>query len=628
MELLILSSVEHQPINNADSLKTEILHGKSYLVAPITIMVSGVLNGSRGPLLYPSEDVLKSVADWNYIPLVKGHPTSNGNFISAKDPNILAEVGLGILLNSKGFWDQSTKKAKIKSDGWFDIETCNKVAPGLIDNIKKRKKIEVSTGLFADNEQVENQSFEGVPYTTVTRNYRPDHLAILLDQKGACSVKDGCGIHNKANDQSGSSSRSKAQRGRELTLNYRRVLQLLGILSNPSPDSTTQDKDLINNELSHGDIRSTLSSLLRDRFPAKDQSMPGMYDESIYIYSVFDDYVVYKANGKLYQLGYTIDAQDKVTLSNDTPQEVIEITSYKPVNLSLNQSNPNSNPVLEVGVVTANQEKENTQTEVTQMALDQNQKISIVKNLVTNCSCGGVNAPWKGKDEQSLLKLSDDTLSAYNEMLTVMKGNQINNQSNNNHTQTPTLQPTVLTDNRGNYFILNEGNQLIPLTISGAIPTNNQQSVISGTTPNQVPGFAPSNFPQGGNVPVATPVNQKPLDLDAWVKSMPVEAQPIWNEAMNLSREQKNALINQLTANMEGDAKDQATAIYEAMQIPQLRILASSVPVVNQEPQTPTVNYLGRQLGSLFPPTQTPINEQPLLAPVYNFNRNGQQKSN
>ena len=52
--------------------------------------------------------------------------------------------------------------------------------------------MEVSTGLFTENEEVHGE-FRGKPYIAVARNYRPDHLAWLPDQIGACSLAAGCG---------------------------------------------------------------------------------------------------------------------------------------------------------------------------------------------------------------------------------------------------------------------------------------------------------------------------------------------------------------------------------------------------------------------------------------------------
>ena len=53
--------------------------------------------------------------------------------------------------------------------------------------------MEVSTGLKTYN--VEKEGFhDGVLYKAVARNLRPDHLALLPDQKGAYSIEQGGGL--------------------------------------------------------------------------------------------------------------------------------------------------------------------------------------------------------------------------------------------------------------------------------------------------------------------------------------------------------------------------------------------------------------------------------------------------
>ena len=61
--------------------------------------------------------------------------------------------------------------------------------------------IEVSTGYFADKLD-ESGEFEGEEYDGVQINLRPDHLAILPNTIGACSVDDGCGFPRTNADSS------------------------------------------------------------------------------------------------------------------------------------------------------------------------------------------------------------------------------------------------------------------------------------------------------------------------------------------------------------------------------------------------------------------------------------------
>ena len=76
------------------------LNGREHIVAPLTLIVPGVLNGSRGPLLYPADEVSKNPSAWNHVPIVVYHPTENGQGISARDPDVLNKQGIGVILRA------------------------------------------------------------------------------------------------------------------------------------------------------------------------------------------------------------------------------------------------------------------------------------------------------------------------------------------------------------------------------------------------------------------------------------------------------------------------------------------------------------------------------------------------
>lgn len=175
--------------NIAGKIRRESLQGRLYLVAPLTMIVPGVLSGSRGSLYYPLEEIRKNPTAWNGMPITLGHPSIDGKPVSARTPEVLNTKALGMILRTQA--DQ-----ELISEGWFDIELTNRSAPGLIDRIEAGKKVEVSTGLGVQQEIV-NGEYNGRAYQAIARNYQPDHLAILLDTPGACSINDGCGVNNE-----------------------------------------------------------------------------------------------------------------------------------------------------------------------------------------------------------------------------------------------------------------------------------------------------------------------------------------------------------------------------------------------------------------------------------------------
>ena len=178
--------MQHIVANFSGGVRREIRNGRHYLVAPATLIVPGVLDGNQGPLLYPIEEIRETVDDWEGIPITVGHPTWGGHPTSAREPGVLDRLGIGALQRPE------VKGGKLIAEAWFDVVATRRVAPVIIDLLSMGQRIELSTGLFSDNERAE----PGAPYDFIARNYRPDHLAILLGQKGACSVADGCGILN------------------------------------------------------------------------------------------------------------------------------------------------------------------------------------------------------------------------------------------------------------------------------------------------------------------------------------------------------------------------------------------------------------------------------------------------
>lgn len=170
------------------------LNGRPHLVAPVTLLVPGVLDGSDGPVFYPPEEVANEPEVWNGMPLVGYHAFRDGVPVSARRSDVLDQQGLGLVLNAH--YD-----GKLKGEAWFDegLTTAfdRNLSPEyrIVDRLFRGEPIEVSTGLFSKKEPAPGgATFNSKAYTHTARSYRPDHLAVLPDQVGACQIKDGCGI--------------------------------------------------------------------------------------------------------------------------------------------------------------------------------------------------------------------------------------------------------------------------------------------------------------------------------------------------------------------------------------------------------------------------------------------------
>lgn len=195
--------------NLSGTVRHKTFGDATYLVADATLIVPGVLNGSRGPLYYPADEVGKNAEAWNDTPILVNHPPEGK---LGKD--VLTSQGIGHVANSR------VVGHRLKASLWFNIERTKKLEPRIHDAVSNFQKMELSTGLGMDAEEAAEGAVFNHPtsgpqkYTHIVRNYRPDHVAILAEQIGACSVQDGCGVNNQADaDTQADSQSSTANKG-------------------------------------------------------------------------------------------------------------------------------------------------------------------------------------------------------------------------------------------------------------------------------------------------------------------------------------------------------------------------------------------------------------------------------
>lgn len=167
----------------AGKVKILIHEGKQVMSIPVVAIVEGVLND----YYVPSDEFGKFVNSWEGIPIPVDHPQVNGIHVSANLPDILSSRNIG------RFHNVEIVDNKLKGEMWIFVEDAKAKGFGeVINRLEKGEKIEVSTAYFADTEPTKG-NHNGVSYSGIHRNLRPDHLAILPDDIGACSVEQGCG---------------------------------------------------------------------------------------------------------------------------------------------------------------------------------------------------------------------------------------------------------------------------------------------------------------------------------------------------------------------------------------------------------------------------------------------------
>lgn len=280
-------------------IRREELEGEMHLVVPAVILTEGVHNGSKGPIYYPKEENARNPSAWDHMPVVVYHPKKNGKPTTARQPSVLNTRKIGIILNT-----ESEDGAKVKTEAWLNEKRLKKVDKRILEKLEKKQKVEVSTGLFMDLEE-EAGTWGKESYKLRATNYQPDHLAVLPDQIGACSIADGAGLLANAD--------SEEPEGVQFVMlrSAQEALKAVG-------------GSFAENELSFDGIRRQICDALASAY-----GQPGKYWGG-YVNEVYKDRVIYYAeDGKTYMVSYTVK-DDAVKLGDDET-EVRRVVEYKAV---------------------------------------------------------------------------------------------------------------------------------------------------------------------------------------------------------------------------------------------------------------------------------------------------------
>jgi hypothetical protein len=177
----------HLTLNTVTAaIRQEFVGNNSYMVVPAVAATSPVMNG----IYYPPEVWEWSQNSWNGRPVTINHPEHKGDYVLANDPQTLHESALGNLFAAT--YENNSLKGEMWLNEGSNAATNNADGIKIVTNFKAGKVLEVSTGLWVETVD-EAGEIDGKEYVARAVNVWPDHLAILPNDIGACSVKDGCG---------------------------------------------------------------------------------------------------------------------------------------------------------------------------------------------------------------------------------------------------------------------------------------------------------------------------------------------------------------------------------------------------------------------------------------------------
>lgn len=182
MSKTVRINVRHAIDNSA--IRRERRDGRDYMIVPSATMPDGiVMNGVR----YPANEIAKAFGSLENTPAPLGHPTIEGAFVSAKDPEGLARGWIGA-------WNRNVRRenGRVFIDKVIDVATANQLDGGktVLAAIEKGEPIHSSTGLYAILTAVQNE--DGVDWEASDIVF--DHDAILIGEDGAATPAQGVGL--------------------------------------------------------------------------------------------------------------------------------------------------------------------------------------------------------------------------------------------------------------------------------------------------------------------------------------------------------------------------------------------------------------------------------------------------
>lgn len=286
-------------VNAANVSKT----GGTYTIKEVCGAIDDIVMNSR---LYPADQLEAAAPTLNGKPAPAGHPkNAAGQYISAVNGEALQSAYIGSICTNARHEGGRTlvdvvvnaKQAQGTDAGAKLLERLDAAIAGT-----NTEPIHVSTGLFHE-EVVANGESRGKKYTTIAVNLRYDHLAILLDTKGAATPEDGVGMFLNEQGKEDAVEVVRATTEPEDKRSAGLIAWLQRLIGNAS-------------EISFGQITDGLYPLL---------------PKDAWLREVFDRYAVYcDRDGRCWRQDYTVSSSGSLAFAG-TAVEVTRKVTYEPI---------------------------------------------------------------------------------------------------------------------------------------------------------------------------------------------------------------------------------------------------------------------------------------------------------
>lgn len=296
MRVHILSAVNSSAVSKTGDIYT--IRGVCGAVDEI------VMNG----ILYPGDQLKAGVASLNQKPAPAGHPRDEqGRCISALNGAALASAWIGSYCTNARHEGGRTQvdivvkasQAKAHPDGAKLIERLDSAIAGT-----NADPIHVSTGLNLTPITANGES-NGKKYGQIATNLQYDHLAILLNEKGAGTPEDGVGMFlNSAGVEE--------------------EIQVVHASADPEDRRSTEGLKLwIQRLIGNANVDASFDTIT--------SSLHAGLPEGAWIRDVFDRYAIWTdKDGQMLRQDYAVGSDGSVAFSG-MPVAVKRQVSYEPI---------------------------------------------------------------------------------------------------------------------------------------------------------------------------------------------------------------------------------------------------------------------------------------------------------
>lgn len=188
--------------------------GVTYLAHDVVAQREGVYtypdpNGGTRKEFVPAEELTGAIEGVERVPIVVSHPEApDENAAMTTDPRAnFSKVGIWEDLRETRDGDGIAGRTLIREN---EIGQHDGRLESYIETVRRHGVGEVSTGYNIQRAEPDGGRYNGSYYDYVQRGIGLDHLALLPDEMGDCSVEDGCGL-GRANDREQQSIRVNHQ---------------------------------------------------------------------------------------------------------------------------------------------------------------------------------------------------------------------------------------------------------------------------------------------------------------------------------------------------------------------------------------------------------------------------------